>query len=287
MTEVQHTKPTFIVGFGCFYLGLREEQFRIMILLCELETVCSFEIKLFGDYCWVLPEEPDICGIQFDSWVTFLTKGWQVSKNVSWQTEKTCNSLCLGCHSAWPLCCLCTSRPQWQVGWGGGVGQAGLHHPRVPLPSLVKPECLSAWLPGCSSSAYPLPPRQTKSWLKQPGLPVAIVIGNTGSPPLENMFFFGIPGAVGFSQTPPQSPRTRIVYTLAFFCRRCRFLLCMIRFFSHTWICNHSRSRRWRKLQGRHNESAANDLKENDTLIADRKKVDMLINTIINNAFYY
>lgn len=41
------------------------------------------------------------------------------------------------------------------------------------------------------------------------------------------------------------------------------------------------------KLQGRHNESAANDLKENDTLIADRKKVDMLINTIINNAFYY
>lgn len=178
-----------------------------MILWCDLETLCSFEIKLFGDYCLVLPEEPDICGIQFDSWVTFLRKGWQVSKKRVLATEKTCNSLCLGCHSAcvsytWPLCCLCTSRPQWQVGRGGGVGQAGLHHPLVPLPSLVKPECLSAWLPGCSSSAYPLPPRQTKSWLKQPGLPVAIVIGNSGSPPLENMFFWH-PWSRGFFTDSP------------------------------------------------------------------------------------
>lgn len=110
----------------------------------------SFEIKLFGDYCSVLPEEH--LWIQFDSWVTFLTKGWQVS----WQTEQTCNSLCPGCHSAWPLCCLCTSRPQWQVARGGGVGQAGLHHPRVPLPWLVKPECLSVALQLlCLSSASP------------------------------------------------------------------------------------------------------------------------------------
>lgn len=277
MTEVQHTKPTFIVGFGCFYLGLREEQFRIMILLCELETVCSFEIKLFGDYCWVLPEEPDICGIQFDSWVTFLTKGWQVSKNVSWQTEKTCNSLCLGCHSAWPLCCLCTSRPQWQVGWGGGGPAALISKTRMSLSVAPRLQLL------CLSSASPT----NQKLIEAARSSCCYSNRQHWFTPTWKHVFFGIPGAVGFSRTPPQSPRTRIVYTLAFFCRRCRFLLCMIRFFSHTWICNHSRSRRWRKLQGRHNESAANDLKENDTLIADRKKVDMLINTIINNAFYY
>lgn len=54
--------------------------------------------------------------------------------------------------------------------------------------------------------------------MKQPGLPVAIVIGNSGSSTPHQKHGFGIPGAVGFTAFPLRAPtHPHVVYAGAAF----------------------------------------------------------------------
>lgn len=106
-------------------------------------------------------------------------------------------SLCV--FYTWPPGCLCgmsgsvTARDMWR-------SDRLADTQRIPLPSLVKPEWpLHGSLAGAPPPT-PLPPQQTKSWLKQPGLPVAIVIGNTGSPHSKTCFWH--PCSRGFYSLP-------------------------------------------------------------------------------------
>lgn len=142
----------------------------------------------------------------------------------------------------WPPGCLC--------GMSGSVTAGDVWRSdrladtqRILLPSLVKPERpLRGSLAGAPPPT-PLPPQQTKSWLKQPGLPVAIVIGNTGSP--QSKTCFGIPVAVGFTASPTEFLHPHCLYCASpYFCRRGSFFLCMMHLFSCAWICNHLGS--WR-----------------------------------------
>lgn len=157
-------------------------------------------------------------------WLT-LTHLWCDKR--SHNSFSVCSQVCLMSHSA----CLCVLQlssmllvwPDGQDVWrSDSLADTRL----VPLPSLVKP----GWLPGWSCSAYPLPPQQTKSWLKQPGLPVAIVIGNTGSPLLKTCFW--LPCSRGFFTASPSKLRHPhcLQCSSSCFCRQCSFV-----FFNHAW----------------------------------------------------
>lgn len=129
--------------------------------------------------------------------------------------------------------------------WRAGCVTGGVCGGRTDWPSLVKPGglCVAPWLELlCLSSASPANQKLIEAarssccysnrqhWLTPSGKHVFWH-------PCSRGFFF-------FKASPSELLHPHCLQcSSCYFCRQCRFLLCMMHLFSRAWICNHPRSR--------------------------------------------